>query len=122
VRARCLLVAPLVAAFLTVALAPCRERAPDVDALAAASGATSVAHEATRYELSLVAACPCGCEKLPAAGSGSVRLGVALPTSILALAVARPAPPDIDPHLRRNEPFASRIEHVPLAAETRLPG
>ena len=74
-----------------------------------------MAHEATGDELSLVPACPCGCDKVPAAGSSSARLGVALPSATLAMMATRPAPPAIDPHSRRIESFAARIDHVPLA-------
>jgi hypothetical protein len=112
-----MLVASLVAAFLTVALAPCPERPSRADshaAVATAPGETSVAHEATGGELSLLPACPCGCEKAPAAGS-SARLGVALPSAAIALEVTRPDPPPVDRLSHRIEPFAARIDHVPLA-------
>jgi len=118
VRARCVLVAGLVAAFLTVALAPCPERPSRAGShapLASASEATPVAHEATSDALSLVPACACGCDKVPAAGSISARLGVALPSSTVALVLTRPPRPVIDLHARRIEPFAARIDHVPLA-------
>jgi hypothetical protein len=111
-------VASLVVAFLTVALAPCPERPSRAGshlAVATASGATSMAHDATGDGLSLVPACPCGCEKVPAAGSSSARLGVALPSSIVALVVTRPARPAVDLDSRRIEPFSARIDHVPLA-------
>ncbi|HVN39904.1 MAG TPA: hypothetical protein VMW19_17200 [Myxococcota bacterium] len=110
--------ASLVAAFLTVALTPCPERMSsrggEHGLSAPASGATSAARHATSDGLSLVPACPCGCEKVPVAGS-SARLGVALPSTAVALGVTRPATTAVAPPARRIELLAARIEQVPLA-------
>jgi hypothetical protein len=109
----------LIAAFLTVALAPCPPR-PDASGAGPASRAQTAEHpegcpmhEADDF---VTAPCPCGCgEHAPAAGS-SARLGVALPSTPLlplVLPVAGHAAPAA---ALAEEVIAAPIDHVPLPA------
>lgn len=102
------LAAALIVAFLTASLAPCP--AP------ALRGSAHSHHDAARVaDLSVTQACPCGCERVPAAG-GSARLGAAL----LVVAPQRLAPADAapvpQPALHAAPLFAASIDHVPLPA------
>jgi hypothetical protein len=114
--AACLLVA-----FLTAALAPCPPRvetgqSPGHPApLWSAAGDEAAPGDGQSAEAELVAACPCGCDHAPLAGS-SARLGVALPSTAPALAAPGSAAQAAAPVTGRLTLFAIRIDHVPLPA------
>lgn len=122
---RASLVAILLLAFLGAVLAPCPARVEAGHAhdypgapmrSPGAEGAEGAAHAGP--EVSLSAACPCGCERAPLAAS-SARLGVALPSAAPALLLARASAPAARPVAHRVEVFALGIEHVPLPASLR---